>query len=406
MIDSLPVADPALPRVLCVDDDANLLAALRRALHRRYDFVGVENAADALAAVKSGPPFAVAVADLHLPSMNGTRLLIKLREATPDTVRLLLTGTTDLRLALTAVNEGQLFGVLQKPCMTSHLLATLDSAVERYRVLRAERVLMEETFQGLVEGLIDILALSNPVAFGRASRLKRSVAGLAARVAYASRWEAEVAALVSQVGSVAHPAGALDGDDAASNPAIDARTALAQAAIVDRLLANVPRLNSVREILRYQHARFDGRAAQGVPADAPVRAGEDIPMGARMLKIAGDFDLLETRGMAPLDATAKMWADPGPYDPALLAHFVDLLAETGSEYRLMEMNLDQVEDGMILTAPVLAVSGVCLVARGQRVTPSLLERIRHHWSDFASTLRVQVQVPDTLPRPIFATEHA
>jgi DNA-binding NtrC family response regulator len=78
-------------------------------------------------------PFAVAVVDLRMPEMDGMALLYCLRIAAPDTVQVLLTGYGDLDSAVAAVNEGNIFRFLTKPCPAATLLRALEASVEQYR---------------------------------------------------------------------------------------------------------------------------------------------------------------------------------------------------------------------------------------------------------------------------------
>ena len=169
-----------IPRVLCVDDEPEILEGLRDILRRRFTVVTATSGRDALALVEEHEPFVAIVSDLTMPGMDGAHLLEAVRRVSPDTVRLLLTGTADLGIAIDAVNRGQIFRFLVKPCPLDQLVAALDAAVDQHRLVTAERVLLEETLAGSVQALVDVLGLASPKAFGRASRLKAYVRELGA----------------------------------------------------------------------------------------------------------------------------------------------------------------------------------------------------------------------------------
>ena len=166
-------------RILCVDDEPRVLEGLSLHLRRNYDVVTAESGADGLQAIKDKGPFAVALSDMRMPRMDGTAFLKAVRELAPDTVRMLLTGQADLQSTIDAVNKGQIFRFLTKPCPSQQLMGAFEAATEQYRLVMAERVLLEQTLHGSIKALTDILALSNPVAFGSATRIKKYAGDLA-----------------------------------------------------------------------------------------------------------------------------------------------------------------------------------------------------------------------------------
>ena len=131
--------DLDLPRILIVDDDESLLAAMARLLRGRFNVTVATNGKQAMQLVASGAPVAVAVVDLQMPGMDGLALLFCIRSAAPNTVGILLTGHADLDAAITAVNQGNIYRFLTKPCSPAVLLAALEAAVEQHRLLVAGR---------------------------------------------------------------------------------------------------------------------------------------------------------------------------------------------------------------------------------------------------------------------------
>src|SRR5581483_2216525 len=130
----------------------------------------------------------------------------RVRQVSPDSIRILLTGYADLDAAIAAVNEGHIFRFLSKPCPPDTLLKALSAAAEQHRLMLAERVLLEQTLHGCVKALTDILALASPLAFGRATRVKQVVSSLATAAQVADRWSVEVAAMLCRSAPSACPA--------------------------------------------------------------------------------------------------------------------------------------------------------------------------------------------------------
>ena len=364
--------DATLPRLLCVDDEPNVLDGLARQLRRQFAITTATSGRAGLELIATADPFAVVVSDMRMPGMDGAAFLRRVREVAPDTTRVLLTGQADLDAAIAAVNEACIFRFLTKPCPPELLSSSLLAAAEQYRLVTAERVLLEETLHGSVRTLTDVLALASPIAFGRATRAKQLVSQLAERLDLLGRWELEVGAMLSQIGCVTLPvelADKLYHGRALAPPEQEMADRLPAAA--EQLLGNIPRLDGVRKIVRYQQQRYDG---SGVPRDG-VR-GDRIPEGARLLKLALDLDVLQAQGLSVGAALDTLRGRAGWYDPAMLRALGDLLGEgRGAEVR--EMRLREVRPGMTFAEDVTTRAGVLLIPRGHEVTPGLLERIRN-----------------------------
>src|SRR5262245_61160663 len=193
------------PRVLCVDDEPNVVEGLALTLRRKFDVATAEDGPSALALLREEPRTAVVISDMRMPGMDGATFLARVRELLPDTVRILLTGQTDLTSAIRAVNDGQLFRFLTKPCPPSNLLAVVEAAVKQHELQCAERILLEQTLHGSIRALTEVLALTNPLAFGRATRIKAHVSELATKLGLKERWQVEVASMLSQLGCITLP---------------------------------------------------------------------------------------------------------------------------------------------------------------------------------------------------------
>jgi response regulator RpfG family c-di-GMP phosphodiesterase len=360
-------------RVLCVDDEPNVLDGLRRSLRGHVDVTTAVGGAAGLETIEREGPFAVVVSDLRMPGMDGVAFLSRVRAMAPDTVRVLLTGQADLDAAIAAVNDGWIFRFLSKPCPPEVLLKALDAAFEQYRLITSERVLLERTLYGSIKMLTDILALVVPTALARAQRAKQHVGDLAIRLDVPARWQVEVAAMLSQIGYVTvsmdlakriYQGHLLSEDEQAIADRLPA--------VAEGLLASIPRLEPIREILAYQKKRYDG---SGEPCDSIQ--GDVIPWGARALKIALDFDELLTRGFTAALALDTMRGRKGWYDPDLLQAFAELPAVRGRGATMAELPLRSVEVGMVFMQDVKTTSGVTFIACGQEMTPSLRERVRN-----------------------------
>ena len=120
------------PRILLVDDDPLLLAGLRRQLRRQFHIETAPGAGEALQMVAGEAPYTVVVSDFRMPGMNGIDLLARIKALQPDTVRMMLTGSTDLATAVKAVNEGHIFQFHLKPCPADALARAIQEGVAHY----------------------------------------------------------------------------------------------------------------------------------------------------------------------------------------------------------------------------------------------------------------------------------
>lgn len=374
-------ASKAPAKVLLVDDEPAVLDALRRKLRGRLEVSTAEKPTLALDLVRDHGPFAVVVSDMQMPDMDGVVFLREMRAREPDTVRILLTGNADLQSAIGVVNEGNVFRFLCKPCQSDDLYAALTAGVEQHRLLTAERDLLERTLQGSVRALLETLSLANPTAFARAVRVRGITSDLLDAMGIDDRWHIEVASMLSQVGAVTLPPPV--GDKLHRGLPLDGD----EQAMVDRLpdiaatlLEEVPRLEDVVAIVRAQ-----------------ARAGtdEDVPVGARILRVAIDFDVLETRRIDVPTIMDTLRSRKCAYDPQVLDALARVRDSGSPRGELVEVSTSELRSGMVLASDVRTSDGVLLVGRGQEVTSGLLERIRNFSTRAPIERTVSVIVPST-----------
>jgi response regulator RpfG family c-di-GMP phosphodiesterase len=390
----------SLPRVLCVDDEQNILDGLTRSLRNAFSVETALGGEAGLALLKTKEPFAVIVSDFRMPHMSGAEFLAAARQIAPDSVRVLLTGQAGLDGAIAAVNDGNIFRFLAKPCPNEVLIKSLTACVEQYRLVTSEKVLLGQTLHGSIKALTDVLALSNPEAFGRATRIRRMVSELMADLGMPDRWAVEVACMLSQIGCVALPP-KLQEKLYKGELLNKEEMAMAERAsrVTEQLLANIPRLEPVREILRLHERRYAGAkdSADGITGDA-------IPWGARALKIVLDFDYLTSHHEAK-DSLNVLCSREGWYDPAILKVFVDSHGGQDKDVKFCDLRLREITVGMRFAGDVRSAKGVLLIARGQEVTDSLLERLRNFY--FAVGVREPIRMavpPRSSPSQPSATE--
>jgi FixJ family two-component response regulator len=355
------------PRVLCVDDEPNVLEGLRDSLRRSFDVQIAQSGAHGLALLQQDPDgYAVVISDMRMPVMSGAAFLNQARRIAPSAVRLLLTGHSDVDAAIRAVNDGQIFRFLTKPCPPDDLLRACAAALGQHRLLNAERVLLEQTLRGAIKALTDVLALTNPAAFGRGTRLKTGVGLLAQQIGMTDAWEVEIAALLLQLGAVTLPdATAEKLYSGAALTSEEQKMAAGVPRATERIIGHIPRMEGVLQVLKDVARRFDADDDRG-PS-----------LGGRMLRIVRDHDELESRGAARSAALDTMTTRSGTYDPQLLTDYARALGLTREVEDAIDVQVDSLRVGMTFAEDVRHRGGTLLIARGYKVTVALLARLEH-----------------------------
>jgi len=347
-------------RILVVDDDPNLLAAIRRQFR----------------------------SDMRMPGMNGIQFLARASDLSPDTVRVMLTGNADLDTAMHAVNAGNIFRFLVKPCQKDTMEWAVDAAVKQYRLVVAERELLERTLKGSVELLTDILALVNPVAFSRTSRIRNYARQIAGRLRLSGVWQYELAALLSLTGCIALPPDTLSRFYTGETLSADEQELFAKHPKLGRnLLSKIPRLETIAEMIARQQSSFAALALSGdtLPEDSTV-------IGGLILKAAMDFDTLISLGHTQTQAFVELKKHQEEYHPLILEvlrsiEVVDVEVET------KVVGIWDLNNLMVLAEDIRTRNDLLVAARGQQVTLSMLALLHNYIGRNEIKKEVRVFVP-------------
>jgi response regulator RpfG family c-di-GMP phosphodiesterase len=323
-------------------------------------------------------PYAVIVSDMQMPGMNGLELLIKVETKVPDSVRIMLTGNADQKTAVDAVNCGHIFRFLTKPCEVETLAQVLKAGLKQYRLVTAERELLENTLQGSVKMLTEILSLLDPQSFSHAQQLREYMSTCAEAFNISNPWELQMAASLSQIGLVTVPPAVLEKIHSNQNltgPEADLLARVPETGF--NLLSNIPRLESVANIVRFQGKNFDGT---GLPLDTV--AGEEIPIGSRILRVLSDLLQMENRQLPKFKALAQMSQFTGRYDPKVLefvaSAFDIFLSDTESNLEPGQpLMFSELRVGQMLMSDVTTNDGTKIVGAGTELTSVLLAKLRN-----------------------------
>lgn len=415
----IPVPSPALPTVLCVDDEANILSALRRLFRgKRYRVLTAESGAAALALLQH-ETVDVVISDMRMPDMDGARLLERVRQHWPDTARLLLTGYSDVPSILAAINCGEIYRYITKPWDDNDLLLVVRHAIER-RLLEQDKARLEaltrqqndalnllnhslelkveartRELKNSHDGLqaandklrsnfvttIKIFSGMIEMRGGNLAGQSRRVADLARRIAVKMGLEAHlaqeifIAGLLHEIGKIgfsdellAMPQNLMKGEQLGQFRKHPLRA--------EQLLMPLEELRSEAAMLRSQCERFDGG---GFP---DALEGSAIVPGARILALASDYDNLQIgalvqRRLPPDEARQLIYDSSGKrYDPAVVAAF-RALNEGDSPEPLADLALlsGELVAGMVLSRDLISREGFLLLSAEHVLNARLIRQV-------------------------------
>ncbi len=364
-------------KILFVDDEVNVLHAFKRQLRSTFSIETCSSPRQALEILSSQGPFAVIVSDMRMPELDGVQFLKEAQRINSNVVRIMLTGNADRETAVRAVNESNIFRFLNKPCTTEDLAKAVSDGIAQYKLIMAEHDLLQNTLSGGIKLLTDILAISDPEAFGECRALRDTLRELGSAGVVTCTWEIELAAMLSPIGLVTLPPQVLSRlRSGAELTSTEAQIQLNLPEVSQRLISHIPRLEGVARIVGYLNKNYDGT---GAPSDS--LSGDRIPEGARILRAIRDLKRTMKNTPSPSQALAEMQTRSGWYDPHLLSalrkHFGSASQESKiGETESYEVTVGDLCPGQTLKKNIETADGVLLIAAGNVLSQTMIEKIR------------------------------
>lgn len=365
-------------KVLLVDDEPNILSGMKRQLNNVFSITTATSGMEALELVKTKGPFAVIVADMRMPKMNGIQLLERMMKTSPDTTRVMLTGNADQQTVVDAVNDGQVFRFFTKPSSQDNLIRGIEAAIRQNHLITAERDLLQKTLAGSIKLLVDILSMNNPEAFGRAQRIRDWSQKITRFLDLPKTWELDMGIMLAPLGIVALPRDILAKQEA-DEPLTDYEKGVLRQSpeFGHRLLKNIPRMNGIANIVYYQSKNFDGT---GFPDDSV--AGTDIPLGARLVHILKALDRLSPTAIPTQSDLAAIRLDQEKYDPELLtgirAYFSEIQNNSGEGVPAhLEVPIPGLKESDTLVTDLIGQGGRLYLTKGSVLNRPMIESIKH-----------------------------
>jgi response regulator RpfG family c-di-GMP phosphodiesterase len=360
-------------KILLVDDEVLLLDSLRRELGFKYSIETAQSGSEALEMIGKNGPYAVIVSDYRMPVMDGIEFLAKAKEITPDSVRMMLTGNTDLLTAIEAINQGQIFRYLPKPCSGEQLSSILDAGIRQYQLVTAEKDLLEKTLKESISMLTEVLAIVNNEAYGRSLRIQQLVAHIVKVLNLKDGWQYEMAAALSQLGWIIFPQEMLEKInnglflDAAETVIFSKHPFTAS-----KLIEKIPRLEMVSRMIAGQNRSIDDLCLN--PAYPDIYP---VDLGSHILKICVDYDQLTLQGLLHDQILAALRSKKSTYDPQILSTLSSLQsAQALPENRTSSaVSQEDLEIGMLLVEPIKDIKGNIVVKENTNISRSVLIEI-------------------------------
>ncbi|MBI5659274.1 MAG: response regulator [Nitrosomonadales bacterium] len=409
--------------LLFVDDEANILSALKRLFRPfGYRIFTAEGGAQGLEILEREAVDLV-VSDMRMPEMNGAQFLEKVREKWPDSVRILLTGYAEVGATIEAINKGRIYRYVSKPwddnditLIVKHALqqkhlereklrleelthrqnaelkdlnANLEEKVRaRTEEVRQTMTFLEDAHEKLKKGFItsirvfsNLIEMRDAAMMGHSRRVAEMARSIAQRLGMsgAEAQDVFVAGLLLDVGKIGLPDHLLNKPYANLTP--EERSEVVKYPVKGQMaLMALEQLQGAAKLIRSHRERFDG---MGYPDRL---AGLAIPLGARILALVKDYDaaLIGAMSAAPLkpeDAVLLIQDGKGKrYDPLVVEAFLNELgsarpAAPGTDAE-RALRSGQLTPGLVLSRDLTTRSGEMLLSKEHVLTEQVIEQIR------------------------------
>ncbi|MDZ4832515.1 MAG: response regulator [Candidatus Melainabacteria bacterium] len=311
-------------QILIVDDEVANLRLLRRVLGREYEVLEATGGQEGLELLKKND-VSLIITDQRMPAMTGVQLLEQSLPVSPDAIKILLTGYTDVQALIDAINAGHVYKYIPKPWDADELKLTVRRAIETFELkehnikliaeLKSAMGELEELSMGTIRALADALDAKCDYTAGHSLRVSR-IACLIGRelgLPISDLRDIELGGILHDIGKIGVPESILwkpasltpeERDVMRKHPTISAQ-----------IIGDLHGLRKAREFVKHHHEYFDG---SGYP-DGLV--GTNIPLGARIILVSDAYDAMTTdrpyRTAIGHDRAVKELADmAGPqFDP-------------------------------------------------------------------------------------------
>lgn len=405
--------------ILIVDDEARILTAVKRLFRKESLVIHTTTSPDEALDMVQSHPIALVVSDQRMPAMQGHELLGRVRDHSPETIRILLTGYSDIEATKRAINKGGIYKFISKPWDDETFRLTVLRALEQYDLvaenkrllaitrkqndelkqlngvlehkvarrtqeLQKTNILLEKRNDETIELLARMLDMRSPLMGNHGQRVATAVKYMATEMKLKSETVKEyfIAALLHDTGMIGLP------DDVVVTNYRNTKTVKVEklkqhCAIGEACLGLISGFASVAKMVRSHHECYDG---SGYPDQL---AGENIPLGSRLIAIADAYDEMinNTRPslrLKPEQALKQIKAEAGSiFDPNLIQLFEDYIGVSGvGQQDELEMNIrpQDLVSGMVLSRKLFTSKKMLIACENTVITEAFLEKLANFQS--------------------------
>lgn len=433
---------PIKRRILCVDDEPNILSSLRRLFRSKgYDVIIANGGHEGLKMLETEKVDLV-ISDMRMPIMDGAAFLEQVRNRWPDLIRILLTGYADMQSTIDAINRGEIYRYITKPWDDNDIVLVVREAIER-KELEREKNRLEELTQRQNDELKELnanlehkvlqrtkeLRSAHDQLLGANERLRNSfltsikvfssviemrggkltghsrlVADLSRKIAHKMALNAResqdifVASLLADIGKLGFS------DELINTPISQLapeqlRDFYKHAVKAEQLLLPLEDLHAAAKIIRSQHERYDGH---GLPDGL---SGESIPLGSRILTVANDYLQLQNgmysqKRLFPDDAKAFIYKSAGSrYDPKVIEAFKRVFDRNDDDGDIIKVHIKDAAPGMMLAADLISKDGLLLLPADYVLEPNVIEKLKLYDIARKENLTLQITQKKKPPAP-------
>ncbi len=365
---------PSINNILFVDDEETVLSGFNLTIGRHYDVSVASSGPKGLEVFENEGPFAVVVSDFQMPGMNGAEFLREIRARDTETVTMLLTGAANFENVSETVRCGRIFRLLGKPCRTEEMKENIGDALEQYRMIRAEKDLLEETLNGAVRAMTSILAASKPLFFGRSQRVKQMAFILADEMGVNDPWRLELAATFSYLGYVGLPDEVQE--DVYNHKVLpDEVVEIVSGfpSFISEVLGEIPRLDEIASIILH----IDDDYNETVPDENGVRKLASI------LRLSQHYDRYATEGHAQSRIFETLQSRKEIYLPGSIEALGKLYDLNRTDTQIEEVSPECLEPGMQVAENLRLPNGLLVAPKGTVVDNHFIRIIQNYMATYS-----------------------
>ena len=373
-------------KILCVDDEESILRGFQLNLRKDFELHLASDGVEGLEVFEEEGDFALVLSDMRMPRMNGAEMLAEIKKRDHEVSTILLTGHTDFESAMAAVNDGNVFRMLSKPCPPERLIKVLKDGLEQHDLIKSKRILLDMTLRGAVDALAESLSTAKPLFFGRVQRVRLLVNKLADTLEMEDSWKVDIASVFSQIAYIGLPENITEDVYYKRKVPSSVKKLLAEfPQDTQKILDKIPGLEEIGEILN----RVDVQPRFEENDDRNIR------LYASILRVCLDFDYYEEQGHDKQLILSSLKSRPNDYDPKIIRLLELSVASSEKNTKLEELPAKQLETGMRLVEELRLKDGFLLASSGSYIDEQLYKVIRNYLScydenPFPSKIKVRV----------------